>query len=52
MAKGGHAALKVVEKMDNIIHWINLYPVDNEIIILICLIVIHPVDSAFYRLNN
>ena len=31
MVKGSHAALKVVENMDNTIHWINLYPVDNEI---------------------
>ena len=38
-----------LQKVDNAIHWINLYPLDNTIIllvsqILILLIVIYPVD--------
>ena len=33
------------------IHWINHYPVDNAISVILW-IVIYPVDSAIHRLNN
>ena len=45
----------VVEKVDSAIHWINLYPLDNVIIITLILIhwiVIYLVDSAIQLLNN
>ena len=44
----------VVPKLDNTIHWINLYPLKNAIgfLILIHWIVIYPVGSAIQRLNN
>ena len=46
----------VVQKVDNAIHWINLYPVEwiaqLVSLILICWIVIYLVDSAIQRFNN
>ena len=44
----------VVQKMDKDIHWINLYPLDSQLVSLILIrwIVICPVDSAIQRLNN
>ena len=42
-------------KVDNAVHWINLYPVDIAqlvSVILICWIVIYPVDSAIQCLSN
>ena len=45
----------VVQKVDNAIHWINLYPVDNAVfvsLILIHLIEIYLLDSTFERLNQ
>ena len=40
--------------MDKAIHWINLYPLDSQLVcqILIRWIVICPVDSPIQRLNN
>ena len=38
----------VVQKVDNPIHWINLYPVDRAI----GFPNIYPLDSAIQRLNN
>ena len=38
-----------VRKLDYAIHWINLYPVDDAILvslILICWILIYPLDSV------
>ena len=47
---------QVVRKVDNAIHRINLYPVDNIILvsflILIHWVVIYLVDSAIQGLNN
>jgi len=40
---------QVFLKVDNSIHWINLYPVDHAVIgflIIICWIGIYPVDSS------
>ena len=43
----------VVQKVDNAIHWINLYPLDSTISpILIHWIVIYPMDSDIQHLNN
>ena len=44
----------VVQKMDKAIHWINLYPLDSQLVsqILIRRIVVCPVESAIQRLNN
>ena len=45
----------VVRKVDNVIHWINLYPVDNAIFvsqILIRLIEIYLLESTFEHLNQ
>ena len=44
----------VVRKVDNTIHWINLYPVDSAIdfLILIHWIAIYPVDNTIQQLNN
>jgi len=43
-----------VQKVDNTVHWINLYPLDSGIgfLILIHWIVIYPMDSAIHLLNN
>ena len=45
-----------VQKLDNAIHWISQYSQNNTIImvslILICSIVIYPVDSTIWRLHN
>ena len=40
----------VVQKVDNAIHWINLYPVDNAV--FVSLIEIYLLDSTFERLNQ
>ena len=44
----------VVQKVNNAIHWINRYPVDNAIGFpsTIRWIVIYPVDSGIQALNN
>ena len=43
----------VVQKVDNTVHWIILYPVDNAISLgLFHWVVISPVDSTIQRLNN
>ena len=43
-----------VQKVDNAIHWINLYPLDSRIgfLILIQWKVIYPMDSTIHLLNN
>ena len=43
-----------VRKVDNATHWINLYPVDNAIVLLIFIhwIVIYPLDSAIHRFER
>ena len=43
---------QVVEKLDNDIQWINHYPENKAIIVLIRQIVIYPVDSVIQPLNN
>ena len=43
---------QVVEKLDNDIQWINHYPENKAIIVLIQQIVIYPVDSVIQPLNN
>ena len=45
----------VVQRMDNTIHWINHYSMDNVqfvLLTLIHLIMIYPVDSIIHPLNN
>ena len=44
----------VVQKLDNVINWINLYPVDRAIGFpnTTLWIVIYPVDRAIHLLNN
>ena len=45
----------IVRKVDNTSHWINLYPLDNAILVslkLISWIVIYLLDSTIQRLNN
>ena len=39
----------VVRMLDNTIHWINLYPVDN---VLLSQIAIYPLDSVIHPLYN
>ena len=45
---------QIVQKVDNAIHQINLYPVDISIVFLILIhwIEIYPMDSAIQLLNN
>ena len=44
----------VVEKVDNVIHWINLYLLNTQLVSLVLIrwIVIYPWDSAIGRLNS
>ena len=44
----------VVQTLDSAIQWINHYPLDNSIGLLVFIrwIVIYPVDSAIHRLKN
>ena len=43
----------VVRKVDSAIYWINYYPKDSVVfVILILWIAIYPVDSAIQLLNN
>ena len=45
-----HSLALVIQKMDNTIHWVNLWPVDTQV--LSHCIVIYLVDSAIQSLNN
>ena len=49
-----HHLAPFVQKVDNAIHWIDLYPLDSGIgsLILIQWIVIYPMDSTIHLLNN
>ena len=50
-----HNQAPVVQKMDNAINWINLYSVDNAILVFLILIrciLIYLVDKAMYYSNN
>ena len=46
----------VVQRVDNMIQWINLYPLDNTIILVSLTLIrwlgIYLVDNAIQQLNN